>query len=117
MDALSFIGVVAAEREARGQWSAQSTKSCEGVVLAQVTPYLELALTSDSNLDFVSLFEIECLDYCRGKSNRQAASPFCNFQMRHPLLMYTRTVAYPARNHNRCVSRLPRYPKPEWTAQ
>jgi hypothetical protein len=61
--ALSFIGLISGEREARRQRPAKLTKSSERLFLAAVSPDLEFAVARDANLDLISLFQIESFNH------------------------------------------------------
>jgi hypothetical protein len=59
---LSFIRLIAAERETRRQGLTQSAESGDGVVLTPISPHLEFARTGDSDLDLITLFQIKRVD-------------------------------------------------------
>jgi len=51
------------------------TELLECPLFGPVTGHLEVALTCDGNLDFVSLFEIESFDNYSGKAHSQTVGP------------------------------------------
>src|SRR5256885_13115117 len=75
-NALSLIGVFAAEGKAGGQGAAQFAKPSEGLFLRAIAHHLELALPGDSDLDLVAFLEFERFDDSGGKADRQAVAPF-----------------------------------------
>jgi hypothetical protein len=69
-NALPFIGLFAAEREAGRQGPTQPAQAGEGFVLAPVAGHFELASTSDADLDLIACLQAQRLYDRRGKPHR-----------------------------------------------
>jgi hypothetical protein len=73
----SFIDLFAIEFEIGREGPLHLTELLERPLFRPVG-YLEVALTCDGNLDFVSLFEIESVDNYSGKAHSQTVTLFGN---------------------------------------
>src|ERR1700693_3704886 len=89
-NSLSFMDLFAIEFEIRREGPLHLTELLERPLFRPVAGYLEIAFTSDGNLDFVSLFEIESFDNHCGKTHSQTVAPFGNLHKR-----YTHLIVYP----------------------
>jgi hypothetical protein len=80
---LSFIDLFAIEFEISREGPLHLTELIERLLFGAVTGYLEVALTGDGNLDFVSFFEIKSFDNHSGKTHSQTVAPFGNLHRRY----------------------------------
>src|SRR4029077_12395606 len=79
---LSFIELFAIEFEIRREGPLHLTELLECPLFGPVTGHFEVAFTCDGNLDFVSLFEIQCFDNHSGKTHSQTVAPFGNLHIK-----------------------------------
>jgi hypothetical protein len=80
--------VFAIECKAGRECAAQSAKALQRALLALIAADVESPISRDSDLDLISLFQLQGIDYGRRKTNRQAVTPTCDLHMSPPRWIY-----------------------------
>src|SRR5579871_332998 len=85
---LSFIGLLAIKFEIGRERPLHLAELLDRPIFGPVTGHSEVAFTCNRNLDFVSLFEVECFHNRRGKAHSQTVTPLGNLHEDIPSLLY-----------------------------